>query len=147
MQLINMTNINLLIGTHDVQNVSVFSLPGGVKVTVDFIEGSTTDGLLVAVSNTTYFEYRQGQSDVVVEGLSSGEYSVTIFAMERSGKPFQRAVTLTRIVRIIEETTGKFKSSFKRSIASSPGPFPAFQCCTLKSRRAWYAISRERLSL
>ena len=22
--------------------------------------------------------------------------------------------------------------------ASSPGPFPAFQCCTLKSRRAWY---------
>ena len=29
-------------------------------------------------------------------------------------------------------------------IASSPGPFPAFQCCTLKSgRRAWYAKSRD----
>ena len=24
------------------------------------------------------------------------------------------------------------------SLALSPGPFPAFQCCTLKSRRAWY---------
>ena len=30
-------------------------------------------------------------------------------------------------------------------LASSPGPFPAFQCCTLKSRRrAWYAKSRDR---
>ena len=28
------------------------------------------------------------------------------------------------------------------SLASSPGPFPAFQCWTLKSRRAWYAKSR-----
>ena len=28
-------------------------------------------------------------------------------------------------------------------LASSPGPFPAFQCCTLKSRRAWEAKSRE----
>ena len=27
-------------------------------------------------------------------------------------------------------------------IASSPGPFPAFQCCTQKSGRAWYAKSR-----
>ena len=28
------------------------------------------------------------------------------------------------------------------SLASSPGPFPAFQCCTLKcGRRAWYATS------
>ena len=27
-------------------------------------------------------------------------------------------------------------------IASFPGPFPAFQCCTLKRGRAWYAKSR-----
>ena len=29
------------------------------------------------------------------------------------------------------------------SLASSPGPFPAFQCFTLKCRRAWYAKSRD----
>ena len=29
-------------------------------------------------------------------------------------------------------------------VASSPGPFPAFQCCTLKSGRAWYQKSRDR---
>ena len=28
------------------------------------------------------------------------------------------------------------------SVALSPGPFPAFQCCTLKCGRVWYAKSR-----
>ena len=35
-------------------------------------------------------------------------------------------------------------STTKESLASSPGPFPAFQCCTLKSGRAWYAKSRAQ---
>ena len=28
-------------------------------------------------------------------------------------------------------------------LASSPGPFPAFQCFTLKNGRAWYTSARE----
>ena len=31
----------------------------------------------------------------------------------------------------------------KSHLASSPGPFPAFQRCTLKNRRAWYTKSRD----
>ena len=28
-------------------------------------------------------------------------------------------------------------------LSLSPGPFPAFQCCTLKNGRAWYAKSHD----
>ena len=32
---------------------------------------------------------------------------------------------------------------YRFTVASSPGPIPVFQCCTLKNGRAWYAKSRE----
>lgn len=39
-------------GTHDIQNTSVSSsLPGTVRVTGEFIQGSTATGLLVIVVN------------------------------------------------------------------------------------------------
>lgn len=71
-------------------------------MTGNVTENSTAIGMLICIRNDSmYFECRQGQSEVIVE-LSSGEYNITVFAIEEDGLPFERAVTLTRTVQITE---------------------------------------------
>ena len=54
-----------------------------------------------------------------------------LHAMIKEEREFEQA--------IIDRVKLKLNPLYK--LASSPGPFPAFQSCTLKSGRAWYAKS------
>ena len=99
----------ILIGTHDIQNISVSSpLPGTVRVTAgDFIQGSTATGLLVIIysqsddCNIQYINSKcPGQNvDITVAGLTSGQYGVSVFVLE-NGVPFLRVATLPRILNM-----------------------------------------------
>ena len=79
--------------------------PGTVRVTGDFIQGSTATGLLVIVysqsddSDIQYVnsEYQGQNMDITVAGLTSGQYGVSVFVLE-NGVPFLRVATLPRIV-------------------------------------------------
>ena len=90
-----------MVGTHDVQNISVSSThPGQIRVTGDIIDGSTVTGVLVIVyshSDVRYFANSpadQGQNiDVTLDGLTDTHYGVSTFTME-NGVPFPRVVAL-----------------------------------------------------
>ena len=97
-----------LIGTHDIQNISVSSpLHGAVRVTGDFIQGSiaTVTGLLVIIyskSNDCDIQYvnseYQGQNvDITIAGLTSGQYGVSVFVLE-NGIPSLGVATLPQTV-------------------------------------------------
>ena len=102
----------ILIGTHDIQNISVSSpLPGMVRVNGDFIQRSTATGLLVIVysqSNDCDIQYvnskYQGKNvDITVAGLTSGPYGVSVFVLE-NGVPFLRVATLPQTVYMDVQT-------------------------------------------
>ena len=80
-------------GTHDLQNISVSSpCSGQVRVTGDFIQGSTTTGILVIL-------YREGDSRIIydlisrsgnkivtdITGVDRGNHEVFVFDVERNG--------------------------------------------------------------
>ena len=69
-------------------------------MTGDVLQGSTTTGLLVAVNNDYHHLYYQGSKEVIVQNLPPGEYSVSVFAIEEDGLPFERAATRTRQVTV-----------------------------------------------
>ena len=95
------------VGTHDIQNISVSSpLPGQVRVTGDFIEGSTATGVLLIIyarandSNVHYILSNTTQNiDARVAGLTGTEYEVSTYALE-NGLPFPRAVGLPQLVSV-----------------------------------------------
>ena len=66
----------LLSGTHDIQNISVTSpQPGEVRVTGDFIDGSTATGLLTIVISTSEIFYHlieRGSNQLHIEGFIQG---------------------------------------------------------------------------
>ena len=78
-----------------------------VRVTGDFIQGSTATGLLVIVyslsddSDVQYVNSKYyGQNVVItVAGLTSGQYGVSVFVQE-NGVPFLRATTLPQTVHM-----------------------------------------------
>ena len=83
-------------------------LLGTVRVTGDFIQGSTATGLLVIVysqSNDCDIQYVnskcQGQNvDITVAGLSTrGQYGVSVFVLE-NGVPLFRVATLPQTVHM-----------------------------------------------
>ena len=83
-------------GTHDIQNISVFSpLPGTIRVTGDFTWDSNATGVLVIVyslTNKSDVHYISDDTeeniDISVTGLSGAVYVVSIYALE-GGLPFQ----------------------------------------------------------
>ena len=101
-----------LLGTHDIQNISVTSpQPGEVRVTGDFIEGSTATGLLIIIyslTNDSDVQYITGGSTlqqprnvhVSVPGLASGEYGISVFVVEENGLPFERVATSPKLVTV-----------------------------------------------
>ena len=101
----NIMCVPISVGTHDIQNISVSSpLPGQVRVTGDFIEGSTAIGLLVVLSypsDDSNLRYYQGRREVIVHGLPQGEYGISVFAIEEDGLPFARAATMSRKTSVI----------------------------------------------
>ena len=78
-------------GTHDIQNVHVSSpLPGQIKVTGDFVDGSTVTGVMLIVYSLAgksdvlegidyIVEDKSGRNiSIVVTGLSRAEYSLAV---------------------------------------------------------------------
>lgn len=89
-------------GTHDIQNISITSTrPGEIRVTGDFIDGSTAAGILVVVSgidleigyNLILRKSGELQLEGSVSGLIGGEYNNSIFVVEEDGLPFRRVAT------------------------------------------------------
>ena len=82
------------IGTHDVQDVVISSsLPCQIRITGDFIEGSTATGVLLIVyslvTNESDIHYHaitkqteQSNISMNVTGLIGTEYGVSVFALE-----------------------------------------------------------------
>ena len=92
----------LCTGTHEVQNISVSSpLPGQVRVTGDFVQGSVATGALVIVysqSDDSDIYYQSSEHDdqhmeITVNELTGGQYGVSVFVLE-NGLPFSRAASL-----------------------------------------------------
>ena len=102
---------SLLLGTHDIHNISVISpSPGEIRVMGGTIDGSTMIGLLIIIYSVSedsdvYYNYvphdnkQQGVFAVVTE-LPGGQYEVSVYVMEESGLPFQRAAVTPKSVWI-----------------------------------------------
>lgn len=97
------------VGSHVVQNISIsYSLPGQLRVTGDFIEGSTATGVLVALVNGTanvqHHRISRDHSvngiDGVISGLPGGQYTVSIFVVDEGGNPFRRAAAKPRRISV-----------------------------------------------
>ena len=101
---------SLLLGTHDIHNISVTSPnPGVVVVTGSLINGSSMTGILIIVYSVmddssvhNLFLHGAKQSDVeaVVKGLPGGQYEVSIFVMRESGLPLNRTAARPKAVWI-----------------------------------------------
>ena len=86
-------------GTHYVKNILVSSpAPGEIIVTGDFLNSSTTTGLLVIAytssSNVRYHLYSRTPNEqdfrTVINNLEGGDYHVSVFTVE-NGLPFSQA--------------------------------------------------------
>ena len=83
-------------------------LPGEVRVTGDFINGSTATGLLIIIyslTNDSDVHYITGgstsqQPSVSVPGLAGGEYGISVFVVEENGLPFKRVATSPKLVAV-----------------------------------------------
>ena len=101
------TFLTIHVGTHDIQNISVSSpLPGQVRVTGDFIKGSTATGVLLIIysrfsnSKIRYISTNSTQNvDIRVTGLSETEYEVSTFTL-KNGLPFPRVVGLPKNISV-----------------------------------------------
>ena len=97
-------------GTHDIQNISVTSpQPGEVRVTGDFIDGSTATGLLIIIyslTNDSDVHYITGGSilqksvDINVTALLGGNYSISVFVVEENELPFERVAASPKLIAV-----------------------------------------------
>ena len=97
-------------GTHDIQNISVSSSqPGEVRVTGNFIDGSTATGVLAvfvdfSTSKIFYHLIKRGnnkqQLDDTIQGVVGGEHSISFFVVEESGLPFNRIASTPKLVTV-----------------------------------------------
>ena len=138
--------INLLYtGTHDVQQIVVTSTLGGVNISGDFVERSTATGILAVVYTLTesdiyylfvpHFFGRQ-KASAIFECIPSGTYNISLFSVEESGLPFNRAATNVRTLSIDQGRNVDCPSKSKyipiwvatyQFIALSPNLVPNFQ--------------------
>ena len=101
------------LGTHDIQNISVTSPhPSEIRVTGNFIDGSTATGVLVVdlIPTATcelcyHYHLIQRNGEVTqVEGritdVVGGEHSISVFVVENNGLPFNRTASTPQIVFI-----------------------------------------------
>ena len=95
-------------GTHDIQNISVSSpQPGEVRVTGDFINGSTATGVLAVIiteSEIFYDVVERGSNEQQFDGtilrVVGGEHSISFFVVEESGLPFNRTASMPKVVTV-----------------------------------------------
>ena len=82
-------------------------LPGHVRVTGDFIQGSTATGVLVIIVNDSDIEHHliskgsnENEVEGIISGLAGGQYTVSVFVVGKDGLPFERAATKPRSVSV-----------------------------------------------
>ena len=101
----------LYTGTHDIQEIALTSATGGVNISGAFVEHSTATGILVVVCTVTesdtlnYYlfvprSFEQQRTSAVLECIPSGTYNVSLFTVEESDLPFNRAATKVRTLSI-----------------------------------------------
>ena len=110
-----------MLGTHDIQNISVSSPQlGEVRVTGDFIDGSTATGVLLilySITNGSDIHYvigncEQSRSiDINVTGLTDTQYGVSTFALD-NGQIFPRVVALPE--HVTAQSNGQTSRLFER---------------------------------
>ena len=103
------------VGTHDIQNVNVSPDRGEIQVSGDYISGSEAIGALIIVystsDETTIFYHNaqrtlngqrtpNGPLEAIVSDLPGGQYSVSVFVVEKNGEPFIRAATVPKPVTV-----------------------------------------------
>ena len=94
------------LGTHDIQDISIASFSAGtIWITGNFISDSPAAGVVVAVlstSNISFYLLRREGNQLDNEGILStvrgGQHMVSIFIMDRTGLPFNRAATIPQNV-------------------------------------------------
>ena len=97
-------------GTHDAQGLLVMSPnPGDIRVTGDFIQGSTATGVVIAdlKSSEIYFylltrEIEQLELDDTISNLVDGQHTVSAFIVGEQGLPFSRTATLPQSVLVVK---------------------------------------------
>ena len=107
---LNQYFIIFVLGTHDIQNVTVSSYgPGEIRVTGDFISGSSAIGILSIVyspnSDSNIHYWFTSHSDIMtmtMSGLPGGHYKASVFVVDDSGLPFNRSATIPRNVSLCE---------------------------------------------
>lgn len=100
-------------GTHDVQNISLASLPGEIRVTGQLIDGSTTNRILLIVystANESEVQYvfaigkvSDGSVQKSVYGLKGGVYGGAVFAVDEGGRVSSRVAALPQYVEYIAQ--------------------------------------------
>ena len=96
------------VGTHDIQNISVSSpQPGEIRMTGNFINGSTATGVLAVIiteSQIFYHVVEQGSNEQQLDGtilcVVGGEHSISFFVVEESGLPFNRTASMPKVVTV-----------------------------------------------
>lgn len=83
------------------------SSAGTIRITGYFIPDSPAIGVLVAILNTTEISFhmlrREGNelhNEGVLSNVKGGQHMVSVFVMEQTGLPFNRAVTMPQNVLI-----------------------------------------------
>ena len=95
-------------GTHDFQIVTVSSpSPGLIRVTGDFINGSSATSVLIIIYSTdnVYYTISSTEGETLVTNISSlpsGPYNVSVFVLEENGRPFNRSASTPRNVLVKE---------------------------------------------
>ena len=100
----------LYTGTHDVQEI-VLTSATGVYISGAFVERSTATGILAVVYAVTepdtlrYYlsvprSFEQQRTSAVFECIPRGKYNVSLFAVEESDLPFNRAATKVRTLSV-----------------------------------------------
>ena len=97
------------IGTHDISSISVFSPnPAVIMVTGDIVEGSSLVEILIIVYSliddfkSYYNPYQLNLfgTNFTIEGLPTDSYGVSVFVIETSGLPYNRAAATPKRIDI-----------------------------------------------
>ena len=99
--------------------------PGLIRVTGDFINGSSATSVLAIIYSTdnrngvyyTISSLSTAEETLVtnISGLPSGSYNVSVFVLEENGLPFNRSASTPRSVLVGEHQGDKNSEQFIHS--------------------------------
>ena len=97
-------------GTHDIQGLLITSpLPGEIRVTGDFIQGSTATGVVIAdlvLSDIHFYlllrDNEQLELGGTISNLVDGQHTVSAFAVDKNGLPLSRTATIPQNVLVVK---------------------------------------------